>query len=77
MVDSHTSGMQTGGIEQRRRPSEEARSESRPKHDDDPKKAPLGEKAPGAPFAVVALTYPIVLVVALILLAIVLWLFSA
>lgn len=37
---------------------------------------PLGEKSPGAPFTVVALTYPIVLAIAMIGLALMLWLFN-
>jgi hypothetical protein len=36
-------------------------------------KPPLGETKPGAPFTVVALTYPIVLAIAMILLAVALW----
>jgi hypothetical protein len=34
---------------------------------------PLGEKSPGAPFAVVALTYPVILILGLIAFALLLW----
>ena len=39
----------------------------------DDNETPLGEKAPGAPFAIVGLTYPILLIVGLLGVAVILW----